>query len=59
MEKKGRKANMISLILFILIGIKLNMMNGLYLSLIIIYLVVWLIQLICNIVKFTLKIKEH
>ena len=46
---------MITLILFILIGIKLEMMNGIYLALIIIYTIWWMIELILKIIKFGLK----
>ena len=50
---------MLSLILFILIGIKLNMMNGLYLSLIIIGIIMWIIKFILDIVKMCLKITKE
>lgn len=46
---------MISIIMFILIGIKLNMMSGLYLALIIIDIVMWIISVICKIVKIGLN----
>lgn len=47
---------MISIILFILIGIKLNMLNGLYLALIIIGIILWIIELFLKILKL---IKEY
>ena len=50
---------MITIILLILIGIELNIMHGLYLALIITEIVVWIIRLLCQIVKLTLKIKEE
>ena len=46
---------MIELILFILIGIKLEMMNGLYLAFIIIYTIWWMISLLCKVLKIGLK----
>lgn len=42
---------MISIILFILIGIKLNMLNGLYLTLIIISIILWIIELFLKVLK--------
>lgn len=42
---------MIILILFILIGIKLEMMNGLYLAFVIMYTIAWIIDLILKIIK--------
>ena len=42
---------MITIILLILIGIKLNMMNGLYLALIIISIVLWIIDLFLRVLK--------
>ncbi len=50
---------MISLILFILIGLKLEMMNGLYLALIIIDIVLWGIKLILELIKICLKIGKE
>ena len=47
---------MISIILFILIGIKLNMLNGLYLALIIIGIILWIIDLFLRVFKL---IKEY
>lgn len=49
---------MISLVLFILIGLKLEMMNGLYLALIIIDIVLWMINLILKSAKFALELKK-
>lgn len=48
---------MIAIILFILIGLKLEMMSGLYLALIIIDIVLWIIKLIIEFFKFGLKLK--
>lgn len=42
---------MISIILFILIGIKLNMLNGLYLALIIIGIILWIIDLFLKVFR--------
>lgn len=42
---------MIGIILFILIGIKLNMLNGLYLALIIIGIILWIIELFLKVLK--------
>lgn len=47
---------MISIILFILIGIKLNMLNGLYLALIIIGIILWIIDLFLKVFKL---VKEY
>ena len=49
---------MLKIILLILIGLKLNMMNGLYLALIILEIILWAIRLICSMTKLVLKIKE-
>lgn len=49
---------MISIILFILILQKLDMLSGIYLALIIIDIIVWIIGLIANLIKFGIKIKE-
>ena len=49
---------MITILIFILIGIELNMMHGLYLALIIIEIVLLIIKLICQVVNLVLKIKE-
>ena len=48
---------MISIILFILIGTELNIMNGLYLALIIADIILLFIRIILNVVKLCLKIK--
>ena len=48
---------MLSIILFILIGIKLDMMNGLYLALVITEIVLWIIDLIIKMIKIVLKVK--
>ncbi len=48
---------MLEIILLILIGFKLNMMNGLYLALIIFEIILWIIRLICSMVKIALKMK--
>ena len=50
---------MISLILFILIGIELNMMHGLYLCLIIIGLIFNIIHWLLSILKFAIKCFEE
>lgn len=49
---------MLSLILFTIIGIELDMMHGLYLAVIIIYLIATIISLILRIVSFALKQKN-
>lgn len=49
--------NILEIILLILIGLKLNMMNGLYLALIIFEIILCSIRLICLIVNLILKIK--
>lgn len=46
---------MLSLILFVLIGLKLNMLHGLYLAVVIIYLVMSIIHLILTVIKFGIK----
>ena len=48
---------MLKIILLILIGLKLNMMNGLYLALIILEIILCIIRLICSMIKVGLKIK--
>ena len=50
---------MLTIILLILIGIKLNMMNGLYLALIITEIVLWIIKLFASAIKITLKISKE
>ena len=50
---------MINLILFILIGLKLNMMNGLFLALIIIDIVLSIIRIILAVAKVCLKAKGY
>ena len=50
---------MLEIILFILIGIKLNIMHGLYLGLIIVLIIAWSINFISRIVKICLEIKEE
>lgn len=50
---------MISLILFILIGIELGMMHGLYLCLIIIGLVLNIIRWLLSVLKFAIKCFEE
>lgn len=47
---------MIEIILLILIGLHLKMMNGLYLALIIIDIVLWIIKLILEIIKIFIKV---
>lgn len=47
---------MIDIILFILIGLKLEMMSGLYQALIIIAIVLWIIKLLLSIIKFGITI---
>lgn len=49
---------MLNLIFFILIGLKLNMMSGLYLALIIIYTIFMFINLLLRIIKLILNIDE-
>ena len=49
---------MIDIILFILIGLKLDMMNGLYQTLIIIYIILWIISTIIKLVKGTLALRK-
>lgn len=46
---------MLSIILFILIGIELDIMHGLYLAMLILGIVIWIIKLILNVVKVILK----
>ncbi len=48
---------MIVTILLILIGLKLEMMSGLYLALIVIDIILYMIKLIIEIFKFALKLK--
>ena len=50
---------MLEIILLILIGIKLNMMNGLYLALIIFEIILWIIRLFCTMTKLILKAKDN
>lgn len=50
---------MISLILFILIGIELNIMHGLYLCLIIIGLILNIIRWLLSVLKFAIKCFEE
>ena len=50
---------MISLILFILIGIELNMMHGLYLCLIIIGLILNIIRWLLSALKLVIKCFEE
>lgn len=49
---------MISIILFILIGIELNMMNGLYLALIITRIILWILEVLLKVFKLGLGVKE-
>ena len=49
---------MLSLILFILIGIKLDMMDGLYLGLVIIYTIFYIVSFIFKIIKLILEAKD-
>ena len=46
---------MTTLILFILIGLKLDMMNGLYLVFIIMYAILWMIGSLCKVLSIGLK----
>lgn len=46
---------MLSIILFILIGIELDIMRGLYLAMLILGIVIWIIKLILNVAKVILK----
>lgn len=48
---------MISLILLGMILDKLNMLNGLALILYVICIITWLIEIICKLIKFGIKIK--
>lgn len=50
---------MLNLILFVLIGLKLDMMNGLFLALIIIDIVLSIIRIILAVVKVYLKAKGY
>lgn len=48
---------MLSLILFVYIGLKLDMLHGLYLALVIIDIVMYIITFICKLVKLVIDIK--
>ena len=49
---------MFEIIFFILIGMKLDMMNGLYLALIILSIIVWFIKSVCNVCNLVMKYKK-
>lgn len=49
---------MITTILLILIGLELDMMNGLFLALIITRIILWMIEIILKTLKIGLKIKD-
>lgn len=48
---------MLPLILFIYIGLKLDMLHGLYLALVIIDIVMYIITFICKLVKLIIDVK--